>query len=319
MHRVLEPEAFVNFLRQFNELSKHSFYEGYVLDKKMGITCPPYPPGLKPGAILSTFFHLPDCVENEADKILLQQRSKELVSGFLFFMRDRWPNTIRHKLRIPKHGKVLGGWLRAAYALCLETAPYIPIEKGDNRLGVDGPAFFHQCSKDLAEGNGIISLLVTLYPPKEVDESNIAPERLKEAIKEAGKQARAADRSTVNREDCTQYLKSIVTRIKNHEQPIPLHGRIGYFGTLLHYATAAAENDNELKNGVLKDFCAQTRDYIEMVGSKQYAIAKRKNDGSVFLSSGKRGPEKKLALESQATHTFQELNIFLDRGPKAMQ
>lgn len=317
MHRVLEPEAFSKFLEEFNKLDKYSFREGYVIDKEMGITYPPYPKGLQAGAILSTFSHLSDCVESEPDKIFLQQRSNELVYGFLSFMKRRWPNTIRHKIRVSKHEKVLGEWFRAAYALCEGTASYIPLKNSDSRIGVDGAAFFHHCAKDLAEGNGIVSLLITLYPPQEVDQSMPLLGR-KLAEGHAEKQAKAINESTRNKEKCELYLKSIVRRIRDLERPTPFNERLGYFGTLLHYAIISVEKDNVLRLGAWKDFCVQTKNYIEMVGSKHYAIAKQSKDGYVFLDRGKKVPRKKLKLKSHSGPTFQELNIFLGQGPKAM-
>lgn len=280
MNRCLE------FVKTFSALDRYSFSEGRKIDKTLGISYPPYPEGLQVGAILSALAHLPECIKEESDQIILQQRSGEMMAGFFSFIRTRWPRTIKKKLRISREGKVLGECFESIYALCLEVSPYIPLsrEKG-SALGVDGPSFFHDCMKEMTLNNSVISMLITLYPPV------------------TSHQKRAYEKSKSNKEECGIYLKAIVTRIKNGEMPSPVpdrseSGQIGYLGTLLHYAVVASNQDEILRKGAFQNFQAATKNYIDLVSSKRYAIARTKPDGIVVLERGKRGSSEKLMLQT---------------------
>lgn len=286
MHKILKPEVFSEYVQKFSALDAYSAREGLLIDKEIGVAYPPYPEGLKVGGILSVLFHLHECVSEESDQIFLQNRASELTVGFLSFVRSRWPRTLKDKLRIPETGKVLGGLLESLYALCLEVAPYVPVSREEGAaLGVDGPAFFHNCMKELAQCNGIATSLDMHYPPK------------------TSAHERERKRATVNKEQSKLYLRSIIMRIQRREHPKPFpcgskSAKLGYMGTMFHYAVTASEQDATLRKGAFIDFLKAARAYIDLISSKKYALTVTKSDGSVVLSRGKRASPKKSTLVS---------------------
>ena len=296
MRNILPPQTFVSYLLEFEKLDSFSLLDGRRIEKNLGVPDPPFPDGLQPGALISTFNHFPDCVESENDKVFLEARSREMRNGFFHFMRQRWPETVPSKLRLPGKVKPLGRWYESLYSLCLDVAPYIPLD-AENRA--DGPALFHFCVKEILLGNGVMAMLDLLYPPV------------------TKKQARNRSAGTKNKRRSGEYLESVVTRIRRLEPP--QGDELGYFGTLLSYAVEKSAGDRRLRTGALKEFGIATREYAKSTASKNYGTVRANGKGDMVLDRGPKAANIKLSSETAGTHTFQEVSVFLTNQIISMQ
>lgn len=313
MKNILALEELSQYIEQFNQLEMYGRSKGPRLDEKLGITYPPFPKGLNIGGLVIMLTHFSDCVESPSHKKLFKLRADHMGNGLAFFLRKRWPKpfkAIKIDERLSSSAKPLGIWLEALYDLCLQVAPYIPIE---GRLGVDGADLFHYCVKDVLMANGAAAAFDFLYPPRKEKLETLDGKELK-----SDKEMRSEGER--NKRQSREYLRRLVTRFSQLESPSPTkkNGGHGYLGTLLYYAILAVDSDKELRQGEMKKFVNATRAYFDEISSKSHAPISVSSTGLVTQKQGPKLPSKKVAVETTDIPTFQELSVFYRGSPKAV-
>lgn len=296
---VLDRTQLRKYAVQVNCLEQVSQYRGQEVDEHLGITYPPYPIGLAVGSIIFDLNHLHECVEGEGHQVILNGKAMEAKEAFYHFIRARWPQALKSPKRLSSATKPLGVWYEATYDLCVQVAPYIPI---NGKLGVDGAYWFQRCVKEVTAGGGPIAMLDLLYPP----------------TTNSGAKGRGTAKG--NKQKLTTYMNALISRIKNLEKPKACFlggdvGQYGYFGSLLLYAVTAAGKDHKIQSVELRAFIKATRDYAKAVGGKYYVEFFVDDEGKAFSKRSEKHPKKKSAAVAPREKGFQELNIYLCGGP----